>query len=235
MQRTGSLGDETAEKPNENNESAQFSTQRKSLPHPRQRWAKSGSRGCWAHWEAGNTVALCSRRTELLAETRLQAERGGSTLASLPPHPSTSCQRLSLGEPHWRPDVTGALHTQPARVGTSAAEKGKGAEQKTRPTGLGQHRYHYLHVHIKKQGTEKLSNLPRYKQRVSRAVGSAPRPPGSGTPSLACSGLAPSPEPLVLQPVASSGFSGFRPFPLFISAWHRHGCWHIHRPLGSDR
>lgn len=152
MQRTSFLGDETAEKPKKNNERAQFSPQRKSLPHPqpelgRQREWESwllGSSGSWKHGgplqqEQG---AACRDRTP--------GRKRRSTLASTPPRPSTSRQRLSLAEPCWKPDVTEALHTQPARVGTELAEQGKGAEQ-TRRAGRGQRRYHYLHLHIKRQ------------------------------------------------------------------------------------
>ena len=110
MQITGSLGDETAEKPNENNERAQFSTQRKSLPHPRSALGReSGSLGCWAHWEAGNTAALCSRSTELLAETRLQAERGEEVLW---PHSHPTHQPPASAS-HWVNLTGGQMSQEP--------------------------------------------------------------------------------------------------------------------------
>lgn len=87
---------------------AQFSTQRKSLPHPRSALGKeSGSRGCWATWEAGNTVALGSRSAELLAETRLQAERGEEVLW---PH-SQPAHRPPASASHWV-NLTGGQMSQ---------------------------------------------------------------------------------------------------------------------------
>lgn len=66
-------------------------------PNPSQSWAEkeSGSRGFWAHSEAGNTVALCSRSKELLAENRLQAERGEEVLW-LQPHPTPPIDLLPV-------------------------------------------------------------------------------------------------------------------------------------------
>mgnify|MGYP007134232654 CR=1 FL=1 len=150
MQRTSFLGDKTAEKPNKTNERAQCSPQRKLLPQPqpelgRQREWESwllGSFGSWKH-----SGPLQQEQGAACREQTPGRKRGRSTLASTLPHPLTSCQCLSLAEPCWKPDVTGSLHTQPARVGTVATEQGKGAEQ-TRYTGPGEHRYHYLHLHI---------------------------------------------------------------------------------------
>lgn len=120
-------------------------------PTPSQSWAdkERGNHGFWARPEAGNTVALCSRSKESLAETGLQAEREVLWLQPHPAHrpPASAFHWLNLAGSQMS---SGALHTQPARVGTVLAEQGKGAEQ-TRRAGPGQRRYHCLHLHIKRQ------------------------------------------------------------------------------------
>ena len=66
-------------------------------PTPSQSWAdkERGNHGFWARPEAGNTVALCSRSKELLAETGLQAER---EVLWLQPHPA---HRPPASAFHW--------------------------------------------------------------------------------------------------------------------------------------
>lgn len=122
------LGDETAEKPNKNNERAQFSPQRKSLPHPQPELGRQreGISGFWARPEAGNMVALCSRSKELLAETGLrQKEEKYSGFNPTPPINLLPAPLANLaGSQMSQKPCTRSLQV----VGTELAEQGKGAE-----------------------------------------------------------------------------------------------------------
>lgn len=168
----------------------------------------------------------------------LQQEQGAAVQTGLqvkeeevPPNPTPPTQPPASAF-HWLNLLEArchrCFHTQPARVGTLSCVQG--AEQ-TRcwPATV---RHHYLHLHIQRDRHRKAgATWPHITQRVSSEVGSAPRPPGSGNPSLTCSALAPS-QSLWSR---ASRFPSFRPFPLFISAWHRHVPAHTQGLLGSDR
>lgn len=172
------------------------------LLQPRPELGRQRERMCgfWGHSEAGSIVALSSRSKSHEGERAAcrdktpGRERGRNTLTSLQPRPPTSCQCLPLVEPSWKPDVTGALQTQPARVATPGCRAG----ERHRADNKAKHRdYFYLRLHTKKQGTENLSNLPNITEQVERWRFEPRDSPDRKRPILTGSALAPSLEPLV--------------------------------------